>query len=411
MGFACACALSGSGSPVDLNSETLRALRRDYRNERAKTDAARTLALTTLVQSKLAETQALSEESERRGNASGMAVARWGVRLFERCAAALEADGDFSLPDPSNVRRELAGMAEDARRIKTDIEARHARACARLNVKTLDHLVWTIEESGGQPPAPDERAALFHEWLQDPEPAGQVIGAGAARAMADPASDAQSGSTVIAQSGAGDRWVTLATFQVEVGGIEVVEIPLLDRREPAATTHENPLFGSTFTTRLRPVRVLTDGAGYAFRLRELPDLKPVELMTWPTANDWTLAVRVNPRSTVVTRHGAEIQVCGPGAAQLEQVTEEGVADDKPAPAERVRIAVETEPPGAAIYVDRKLIKKDGSPMRTPFTLELMAGPHQIVFMKRGCKSGRLPNYEAVDGAVLTWTFVPDGQGK
>ncbi|MBN1558312.1 MAG: PEGA domain-containing protein, partial [Lentisphaerae bacterium] len=398
---------AGRAAPPELADPAVVAVRQRYREAEAQEQAARRDALAGLLAARRAEARAGLEDARRRGNVADAAASRDALALFDAAADALDAEGDFTLPPASDVRRRIAALVAGAARDKAALDARHARDMERLRTRYLYRFQQTLRERNLEAPDAETLAAWFEAVPETSErttpPAAETEPAPDRGPRAETASEPE----VLGASGEGGAWQTLGILHAEVSGIEMFDIPVAGLADPLDVEGKNPVFGTAYRYALSPVRVLRDPAGAVFRLRAVPDRRPIEPVTWPAAaNDWTLTVRVNPRGAAGSRHAAELQVSLPGTNALPLTARGERAAQPEAASNLVSVRIETAPPGAAVYVDRRLQKEDGRPVRTPCTLRVTPGTRNVILYRKGYAWQQVPDFDAFEGAVLDAALEP-----
>jgi len=398
----CAAPLAPA-SELDFFAPAVRELRKAYAAEREKQDAARRTQLEALIRENLERFEARLAQNRRTGNIRGMAVARNGIRIFERARTDLEQEGEFEWP--ARVRRELEETVEQVADQKREIDEKHARSLHSLDDQYAGLLVAEARRQG----LPEPADADLRRWLDrlgaapetaeiPPEtgadlPDGPSPGAGAA-----PSREPEPGS----------EWVTLGLWSAEVNALTVLEVGLMNRRTPEETEGREPVTGGSYTQRYRPVRLLAADGDYAFRLRALPGHQPVGVLEWPQrGNGWTLSVRARPERGVPSRHGAEIQIAFPGAADLQRLDTGGEHADTSTNTPTIELRIRTEPAGAVVFLEGLVFRRGDRIVRTPCTLSVPAGLHNIRLRKLGCVDAVLKDVEISEDRLLTWTFEKD----
>jgi len=395
---------------VDFTTAGMQKLKQGFEREQAQADARRVDRLHALILKNLKLAEAMLQQKKVAGNISGMAAARMATRTLKRGSGELTSRGDFEVP--AKVRHELTRLFATLREEKAAIETDTREAVQRLTAKYHHLLADQIRKQGATPPDPDALKRYFQALLSavtaapdadETEPAEPPPDRGKARAP----TESRSLTEEIAVSGQGSNWVTFADWNVETYGLEIIAIPVVNQREPTEKTGGGVMSGQPYKARLVPVRVLPAAHLYAFRANRLPNHAGVDILEWPgKGNGWTLQVRARPSKDPPSLHGLELQVSGPGADKLPRASEK---TDVPASAEsqtatNVRIFLKTRPEGALVYVGRKLVREGGEPARTPCTISLTAGLHQLVLRKRGYLDAVFEELEATEGLRVNWDF-------
>jgi hypothetical protein len=192
--------------------------------------------------------------------------------------------------------------------------------------------------------------------------------------------------------------------------MEMVEFPVMDRKEPASIEGFNPIVGKEFTTRFIPVRVLSPGENYVFRAKRVPDVLPADVLEWPSArNDWKMSLRVRPGYETPSKHALELQVSFEGADMLPVVggAEAGAGSAADPNAPKVRVGIKTSPPGATVYIDGILHRSGNKAELTPCVVRTTAGTHTLKIRKYGYIDIDIRDFEATDERVVSVVMRED----
>lgn len=404
--LAARAALGTGAQEANFFTPEMQALKDAYMEETQALRNRRTQALDNLLNAELENMQRLLEERRRAGNITGMAVARAGIRLFEQCREQLADEGDFVFPE--QVRRELRPVVQDVRERRQALDQEHRRALQPVDATYAARLAELCRRQGIERPGGEEANALLQALLTaEPPSEAEAADAPAAETREEDAEPRDLG-----RSREAVRWFPLARVFFEVTGIEVMTFPLLGRDEAEVLTNVHVFAtGRSYDLRYEPIRVLEPlpEALPAFRAESLRGERPVDVLQWPSPdNDWEMTVRARPGPQAPSRHGIEIWVGGPGSEKLEVVggvDPERAAPDSDAPV--VRVAIRTQPEGALVYVDRRLIRPELEPARTPCIVHMQQGPRDIVLRLRGYEDAVINAFEAREGRTLNWTFRKD----
>jgi len=408
------CFSSACPAGINIYAPPIQALKNDYLEKQAKQKDVRLDQLHGLVRQNIASAEKMLKTAKTRGNISGMAVTRKWMSIFKRCTEELETTGNFKLP--TKVRRELASVIVACKQKKTEVEEAHTARLAALERTCYERFVTECGKQAEETPGDEELKQLFHDLISGRPPAQPSSGEGEVEkgeveSGRDSQPDTSKEPTVIAASGEGEEWAPIARWFVEVHGLGMFQIPVMNRFEAADGEGES-ILGESYKTRYEPLRILSPGGGYVFRAKTIRGEKPVEIVEWPSeANSWTILVRARPGEEAPSKHGFEFQASFPGATELPFVGPTG--EDAPVSPETdkaratVKITVKTRPAGAVVYVDRRLYRPQEGPHRTPCEVALTAGTHDIVLKKLGYRDGVINQFEATEGRTLAWVLQKD----
>ena len=419
-------AASAQSNP--LSSPACQEIKRAYLDAKKQADAARVKKLKDYVAQKLAEAKALLAEKKRAGNISGIAVGTKSVEILEQLAKQMDDKGTFEVP--AQVRRELTGLMEECAKGKQKIEDDNATAQKDLDSKYTDLLAQKLKEAGAADLTDVQLAESFRLLISGRIPAAVVpSGTNAAPAAQqepavelEPAQSEMPADTniIVRSSGNANNWVRLANWFADVRSIEIIEIPLLDRRQAERKTAEASAIGQPYETRYVPARVLPQGEPYIFQVRSKPGYELPDVEIWPTRrNNWTMTVRARPRFNP-SRHGMEIFVSFPGvenlpAAAADTTTGEEASAVAQAPTNAppvdntptVRIKVNTTPDGASVLVDGSPCTVSNALARTPCVVPMKIGTRQVRLRKLGYVDAVLNKFEAAEGKSIAYTLEKD----
>lgn len=402
---------------LDLSTPAMQQLKRDYDLARKQLDGACAKQREALVSKQLKAMKSLLTEKIQAGNISGMAVGRKGVSLYETCLQQLKDTGDFELPE--NVRRELSSSVDECRSGKQATDDEYAAALAQLDARHREQLVKLGATQGSTDISVDEIASFFTRLMEGeeaapPAPEGAIPAvpreteAKPGEEDGDAAAVPDEPAKVIASSGEGGIWVAVARLFLGVSGIELVEIPVIEReqREHKEVPPASPL-SQPYELTYEPIRRLSPGPGYSFELKSLPGREIPEVVEWPSArNQWTLQLRLRPTREVPSRHGAELLVSFAGSEALPLLHGED-AEDEEQNAELVQIDIQTQPEGAYVYVDGRPFRKGNEFLKTPCAVPVRAGIRNIRLRLFGYIDAVIPEFDTAVNKEIKWRLEKD----
>ncbi len=398
------------GAEPDLTTAAVRAVRTDYLQRRAAIEQTHAAASSRAVETGLELTRQMLARARVSGNIAAQAAARTGIQIFTDAQAALAKQTPPALPE--NVRRELQDAVTAARRQLASVDAARESARRVLEGECLLALGEALTKQGT--PIADEakRRELLARLAGMPAPpesgAKPVVGSPAATPGQSAASNAV--PAALLASGSAREWVVLSQVTVEVSAMEVLRLPVAGVAQPGTLSGEGPVSGQPFSMRWEPLRELQP-AGTTPVFRVVPTGgAPVDVAEWPAArNQWHLEVRARPGGSVPSRHlftlevGAETAATRPlaGAGPTGTVVSAGVATNT------VRVRFESDPPGAVVSADGRLLSSNGRVLATPFDYRLSTDAVEIRFRRRGFTDTVYARVVPKDGGVLRARLVAD----
>ena len=408
-----ALASAAHAADVDLHTPGMQRLRQAYLKQVDAPRVARLAQLEKVLEEQHAAMDALLKEKTRSGNVTGQAVARNGLSILEKCGKSLEAKGDFEVPE--NVRAQLAPMTRGVAQAKERIDGQYGEEVAAVKQQYAERFAAQVRAQGHEDLDAEALSGLFVQLVEGsgkpPEKKPEQTPAEGKpdegeEDKPDAGTPTPSRPVPTIASGEGGNWVTLARWQAEVSGIEVVGVPVMDRREGGEKEHASMMTGKPFMTHYDPLRVLVPGDGYVFRIRQIVGSSQIDIIEWPAPrNEWTMQARIRPTRELPATSTIEIQVSFPGAADLpfaEGVT--AAAPESAEPQKLVEMMIDTRPQGAVVYVDNFPLKEDGKYVVTPCTISVPEGARDLKLRLRGYLDGLLPGLQARDGRRLTLTL-------
>lgn len=410
--FVCCLLLAGGtgarAARMNVFTPQMQQIRKDYTAETDKQATNRLEELTQLIGTNSARYDEMLENQKVSGNIKGMAVARTGIRVFKTFGEELGKDGDFKFP--ASVRRELVAHIDQVKTAKEEIETGHAAASKEIEEKYFGLFLERCRSQGADTSDPSKFRKLFRDL------------AGADAVAATPGTT-ESGSktnvvpTVVGSSGDGSEWVPFARWYAEINGMEVFRIGVMDKKE-RKRVRGRTIFEREYETDYAPIRMLTPGDGFAFRIKRLPGKEAAEVMDWPRAgNGWKMTLRLRPAREVPSKHGLEFLVSFPGAGELPLVAgtlpeDEPATGAEPPPGPDVEIMIKTRPDGAHVYVDgKKVMGTNDSPRTTPCTVTMSQGKHEVRLAKLGFKDVVFKGFAASAGRAVAWPLRKDPRFK
>ncbi len=389
--------------------------RQEHVAARKQHEAVRIEKLKKLLARNLVTSQRMLAEKKKSGNVSGMAAARTAIRIFTTCSEGLEKGRDFKIPDVS--RRDMKASVQEFSAAKDTIENDYILDMEEAEAALKERFIAELDAQGTAL-SEEELTQAFQDLLAGtappiaPEP---VAPGGSVPLPTDPADPVKPGPVPvkpgppreIGTSGAAATWAPFAHWYASVSSMEIVRIPVMDRRKVDAKTQDTALGGGTFKTLYVPVRVLPLAGDYRYRIVSLAGRFAVDVLEWPTRrNGQCIVVRIRPQGTLPSEHGLELQVGGVGSGGLE------VVGDAPAPAapapgsmldpvdapedvsappvaapsstgRPVSVPVRSVPSGAYVLLDGKPARTRQGYRTTPCTLRIPPGQHTISLRMRG----------------------------
>lgn len=406
---------------VNIRSPEMQTLKTDYLRERTDLDTKRLAKLQEMAKRYLADAEADLSAKKRTGNISGIAIATKAVEIAKDWIQQLDTQKNMTIP--ADVRRELKEKMNAIGAKKKEIDEDWIFALENLETRFFDNFTQKVKAQGLEEVEDEKLKTLFRQLVGVPAPTAitsAVTTEKAASQTPAPAGGETTPSTTpqlpaepveIGRSGEATDWVPLAKWFVELSTLMILDIPIANRNKEE-TSEEADALGGTCKTRFEPVGVLQSAEGCIFRVMSIPGNEPVEILGWPRrANKWVLQVRVKPGAEVPSKHAMELQVSASSARLLQPIatasSPEAVDAGIVPVADGVKIRISTEPAGAFVYVNKVLYREASTIPKTPCTIVVAQGTHDILLKKPGYIDGVITKFQAKDGAHVTWTFVPD----
>ncbi len=421
---------------LDLETPEFVALQKEYRAAVAAVNGPHRQALNQFIDRHVAIAESQYNDAKRTGNTRDMGTARDYLRIFTHAREQLEAEGRFDLPE--KVRRELAEVLEKARREKDEVDTPIAPALAKAEEDMLarfrEQVAARAEALGVEYPEAEVEAKLkeFKERelaikAPPPRPGGQTGAVGEVIPVEDL-------GPVLASSGEGAAWVTIARWTADMMGMDVITLECGNQQRDYAEDRFSPMGGADSKTRYQAVRPMPPHPAYAYRLKRIPGHSGIDgVMEWPSErNQWRLTFRVKPLGdTVPERHGFDFEVSLPGT-ELAQVfgadatTADAAAGDvKGGPetkvigsrkdpaadpdAGKIKLRVATRPAGVTVHVDGEpqVERATRKPLLTPCEILAAPGNHSIRLAKPGFIDKEFKDFSVQPGKRIVWELVQD----
>lgn len=423
---AAAAAAPANALPAALDTDTpeFRAVAEAYSKARQEAEETRKARLRELIKVQLDEANAMLKEKKQVGNVKGIAIAAQAKQIFDSALTNLDATGTFTVPD--KVRKELDEMLTHFNGVRARTEAAAADALAAIE---KDHFARftavaarvnpELAGPAAEPALKAAFAAAVARLAAPPPPPPPATGTNAppasgltnAVASTNAAAAPRTLPEILGESGSADRWVTAARVLADMRGMDVLEIPLVNRPAGTNVTDKfNPITQLSSDIRYVSIYPLPARTGLVYRLKRVPDREGVEVVRWPDSrNDYTLEVRTTPSVRYPCPHGFEIQIGGPdallaaifsGAPMEVSATRTNAA---PAKIEPAVITLNTQPAGAGVWLNDKPMRD----LRTPCRFRLPPDTSTIRVALPGYVDGVFSNLGAAASRTLTWTFKPD----
>lgn len=405
---------------VNIRSPEMQALKTDYLRERTDFDAKRLAKLKEMAKRYLEDAEVDLSAKKRAGNISGIAIATKAVEIAKDWIQQIDTQKNMTIP--TDVRRELKEKMNAIGAKKKEIDEDWMFALENLETRFFDSFTQKVKAQGLEEVEDEKLKTLFRQLVgvsaptavaskmtteqttpQTPTPSGgETTPTTTPQPLAEPVE--------IGRSGEATDWVPLAKWFVELSTLMILDVPIVNRNKEE-TSEEADALGGTCKTRFEPVAVLQSVEGCIFRVMSIPGNEPVEILGWPRrANKWALQVRVKPGNDVPSKHAIELQVSASSAPLLRPigaVSSPEVVETRTPVANGVKIRISTEPAGAFVYVDKVLYREASTIPKTPCTIVVAQGVHDILLKKHGYIDGVISMFQAKDGAHVTWTFVRD----
>ncbi len=308
-----ACLLAGSvcagTTAPDLYTPGIEALRGEYKKRCEELAKRHRADMQTMLEKRFDEARQKQARARVSGNTTALAVAANGIKIYQDALAELKQRGTFDFA--GRVRRENADDVESCRRLRKAGEDAMAATIRMLDGQYADKLQPELAKQDFGELGMDERRALWAQLLV----ATNAPPRSAAGATDKPEVVQRGGATngeVRASSGQAQDWVELARIDVTLkSGMEVVALPMTGLTKPVEVRRTGLESGQPWQAKIAPrfTLALPTGATPAFRIRNVPGMRTLDVVGWPAQrNDWHIELRVRALSGGVSRHACLLDV-------------------------------------------------------------------------------------------------------
>ncbi|MBN1865638.1 MAG: hypothetical protein JW808_12140 [Victivallales bacterium] len=285
-----------SPEAISLQSPEFYTLKQEYNQEKSEIQRLYSEKLAALLQKFSNEADESHKESRKKGNTKGMVQAKGAQGIFAKATEDLKNTGSFKLPD--NPRKELRDVVSACRNEQNAIMEGLNAEIAELDNKYRQRFSDAYKGCFKDGDMPGEEAVKekFRDFLtteiKKPQQArGNVAGAGKSDGSLPEAFE-EPESMVIAEKGTGEKWVDIVEWTAEMVGMDVVNIPVLNRTEDSVDTQYSAFADADSKLFYKAINPMQPAANYSFRLTRIPGFKGVDVIEWPSArNKWYLIVR------------------------------------------------------------------------------------------------------------------------
>jgi hypothetical protein len=379
----------------DLAAPAFQDIRKAWLQEKTTLESSRSRTYRDMLEAQIQELDREMQEKIAARNVKGISVARKAKTISEEALASVQSNGTFTLPD--TVRRELDDWLKKltAERQAADKQADESLADLRGRYRSRFAQALTAQTGA---PAPDEAAldALFDKLLSTEPPPPEAAKPAATNETAT-AAPAEPDSPWFASSGESTAWFPVGRLKGEIMAQDVFSIPVLNVTSSYAGAKQHPLNNnrsSSFTYELIRPLSLEEGARCAFRLKRLPDRKPVTVLAWPgPLNRGRLEFRTPPLPEIPSSHGFEIEAA---VTNLTAARTAGAVD----------VQIDSEPAGAEIRLNGKLaVNSSGAPALTPARLRVPPAPTSLRLSLKDHVAKSYDKWIPKQDQRLAWKFV------
>jgi len=382
-----------SAADADLTTPEAVALRTDHLARQEALSQTRLTQLAAMLDRELATVRERQARARVSGNTSALASAKFAVKLFEEAQASLKAEKSFVLPE--KVRRELEERIDACRREQQAIEDVFTAAVRQLEGESDTRLRALLEAQQVEIADEEHRQLLLRQLLGQDPAATTEEAVDPVETNAVPVASGQVLPDVLGANGEAEAWKPLLKLTFEVNAMEMLAVPLTGIAAPRTLSGEGLVSGQPYRVELQPFRELVGGAALpTCRLRSVPGTFGVDVVAWPSArNDGKLELRVRPGRGTPSHHACLVEIDAaspalkaiPGVDGGEGASRSGDPDTGPEAGDmpRVRVNLSSDPAGAFVSVNGRLLALGGQALRTPFGFELPATPLEIRFRQEG----------------------------
>ena len=385
----------------DLATPAMQQLRASYLEQRATIAKQRTESLKKLLSEQIDKATQKSSSARISGNVTLQASANTAFRLFTETKAAFEKDGAWAITN--SPRRDLDDTIALYKDNAQVIENTQVSATKALD-KTFTSKLADLLTSQKTPVADTD---ILHDLLAKLTGAegaakANTVGAATGPKLAPPS------PTVVLAASSGDtnaaaNWTPLVKLDITIhDAIEVIAVPLLGQNTQH-TIKDIGGGGQPWTVQVTPYQeFVAPATAPLFRIQSEAKLKPVDIMTWPSArNNWTIEMRVQT-SIVPSFHGIVIETDASACHALA-----GGASPANAAVQKVSTHFESTPSGAYILINGKpLVADNEKPLFTPFEALVPNETMDITFRKTGFQDQVMKQTKPGQGVTFRATLLP-----
>lgn len=376
--------ISASQLGVDLFSQEIESLKESFNEALQRWRNMRKELLVKFLEDEISSARDWYAEQRRIRNVRGMAVSGNAVNMLEEALDDLKESGEFELPAADDVRPELREFLVNIDAKMNDALQPALERRERLEEQGFSRFKGLVNEQVEGISA-DNLKTIFNDWGR-----GLYVQAESDHQEPEDSPATTADRLYFAQRGDADEWFTVGAWEVDSKAMSVFEIPVYAGADDRGR-HRDVMTRAISEWRYSHENDLDRDRFYAFRLRTLPEMKPVDVVSWPNQrNEWVLEVRT-PREE--GNYGFLIQAgrtTGPGGRAVAE--------------RETSVPVITEPAGARVFVNGRRYFAPGTDSVTPLNINIGEGRYTVRLELEDHLSETIEGVRAREGARIEHRF-------
>jgi hypothetical protein len=386
----------------DFTTPEMQQLRASYLEQRATIAKQRTESLKKLLAEQIEKSNQRLNNARISGNVTLQASASTAIKIFADAKATFEKDGTWAITN-TITRRDLEDTIALYKTNAQVIEDKQVSATKALD-KTFTPKLGDLLTAQKMPVTDSDK---LHDLLAKLTGVGGEIKTNTG-APATGTKLAPPPPTVVLAASSGNtnaaaNWTPLMKLDINIrDAIEVIAVPLLGQTTQH-TIKDTGSSGQPWTVQVTPYQeFVAPATAPLFRIQSQNKLKPVDIMTWPSArNNWTIEMRAQA-AVIPSFHGIVIETDASACRGL--VGGAGPADLS---VQKVNTHFDSTPPGAYILINGKpLVADNEKSLLTPFEALVPDENMDITFRKTGFQDQVMKQQKPTQNATFRATLPP-----
>ena len=386
----------------DFTTPEMQQLRASYLEQSATIARQRTDSLRKLLAEQIEKSNQRMNNAKISGNVTLQASASAAIKIFTDAKAAFEKDGTWAITT-TVTRRDLEDTLALYKANAQVIENTQISALKALD-KTFTPKLSDLLTAQKTPVADTDK---LHDLLSKLTGAAGEVKTNTVALATGPKLAPPPPTVVLAASSgntnAAANWTPLMKLDITIrDAIEVISVPLLGQNTQH-TIKDTGGGGQPWTVQVTPYQeFVAPATAPLFRIQSQNKLKPVDVMSWPSArNNWTIEMRA--QTTIIPSfHGIVIET--DASACRGMAGGAGAADSG---VQKVNTHFESTPPGAYILINGKpLVADNEKSLLTPFEALVPDETMDITFRKTGFEDQVMKQTKPSQGATFRVTLKP-----